>query len=464
MTLSRRQFLGAAAATAAFTIVPRHVLGGPRFVPPSEKVNVAIVGAGGQGLSNTLQLLHLPECQVIGLADPFEETDLFRFYFKCKAGRGPVSKVIEDYYRKTNPNYKCAVYEDFRVMMEKEKSIDAILCATPDHLHAYVSIYAMKAGKHIYCEKPLTHNIWEARQVAKVAKETGLANQHGNMGHSKLGIRQTVEWLRDGAIGQVHEIHCWNSYKRWNPELTSKPASEMPIPKGANWDLWLGPRQPRPYNLAYAPVTWRDFWAFGGGGLADFGCHNLDAAVWALELGIPTSVQALPGGVMDEEIAPHAQIVYYDFPARGSMPPVKLTWYDGGLQPPRPAELGPKNQIPTTAILFVGDKGKMIVETSGGVPRLLPYEATARYKKPEASIPRVVNHHKDWIDACKGGRPACSDFQYGAKLVELLNLGILSVRTGKVIEWDSEKMVAKGVPEAEPMIKETYRKGWELPL
>lgn len=464
MSLTRRQFLGAATAAAAFTIVPRHVLGGPKFVAPSEKVNVALVGAGGQGLHNVRQLLQIPECQVMALADPFEETDLFRFYFKCNAGRGPVSKVINDHYQAQKPDYKCAVYEDFRVMMEKEKSIDAILCATPDHLHAYVSICAMKAGKHIYCEKPLTHSIWEARQVAKVTKESGLANQHGNMGHSRDTIRQTVEWLRDGAIGKVSEVHCWNGYKRWNPTLTSKPAETQPIPKGANWDLWIGPREPRPYHLAYAPVTWRDFWAFGGGGLADFACHNMDAAVWALDLGIPTSVQGLPAGVMDAEIAPHGQIVYYNFPAAGERPAVKLTWYDGGLQPPRPAELGPKNAMPDTAIMFVGDKGKMLVETSGGVPRLLPYEATAKYKKPTPTIPRVANHHKDWIDACKGGRPACSDFQYGAKLVELLSLGIISVRTGKVIEWDAETMTAKGVPEAEPMIKETYRKGWELPV
>src|SRR5512132_898121 len=228
---TRRQFLATTgAAAAAFTIVPRHVLGGQRrFVPPSDKVNVAIIGAGGQGRTNARALFEEPDCQIIALADPAEEWDLSTSYFGGKSGRGPVK----------------AKDEDFRVMLEKEKAIDAVLIATPDHLHAYASIIAMKAGKHVYCEKPLTHNIREARLVSRVAQETGVATQMGNQGRSGEGHRQTVEWLKDGAIGTVREVHAWSG----SPRSGNRPApAQGPAAKPAalNWDLWLGTRSSRP--------------------------------------------------------------------------------------------------------------------------------------------------------------------------------------------------------------------------
>jgi predicted dehydrogenase len=462
--MTRRDLLKATAAAAAFTIVPRHVLGGPHFVPPSERVNVAVVGVGGQGYENVKQILQENDARIIAVADPFEDTDLMQFYYKCHAGRGPISAAINAHYQKQDPKFKCAAYEDFRVMLEKEKAIDAVLCATPDHLHAYVSITAMKQGKHVYCEKPLTHNLWETREVARVAKETGVATQMGNLGHSRNGMRQTVEWIKDGAIGPVREVHAWVSYQRWNPALSGRPTGKPALPAGANWDLWLGPREGYDYNPAYAPVSWRDFWAFGGGGMGDFGCHDLDAAMWALDLETPRCVEAMPAGVMtDDEIAPQAQIVYYDFPARGNQPPVKVTFYDGGLKPPTPEELGPEGTLPGRSILFIGDKGKMLVEGAGGPPRLLPYKKTAEYKKPAPSIPRVKgSHQRDWLDAVKGVRPASSHFETAAKLTELVQLGILAVRTKKRIYWDAQNMKAQGVPEADPMIHEKYRKGWEI--
>lgn len=285
MKSTRRSFLGSAsAAVAAVTLVPRHVLGGPRFVPPSEKVNIALVGAGGQGRTNARALFQEADVQVIAVADPIERSNLDAFYFKGLGGRVPVRAEIEKHYAEKTPNFRCAAYEDFRVMLEKEKAIDAILCATPDHLHAYVSVIAMRAGKHTYCEKPLTHNIWEARRVAKVARESGVATQMGNDGHSRVGIRQTCEWIWDGAIGPVREVHAWVRTNRWNKTLMGRPEGTPPVPPGINWDLWLGPREPRPYHPAYTPVTWRDFWAFGCGGLGDFGCHDLDAAFWASTL------------------------------------------------------------------------------------------------------------------------------------------------------------------------------------
>src|ERR1044071_6190351 len=222
--VTRRRFLaGTAATVAGITLVPRHVLGGTKFVAPSEKINLAIVGCGGQGQTNVRGLFQQPDVQMIAVADPVEVQDLHAFYFKSEAGRLPVKAEIEKHFSQKTPNYRVAEYEDFRVMLEKEKAIDAILCATPDHLHAYVSVTAMRAGKHVYCEKPLTHNIWEARTVAKVAKETGVATQMGNQGHSSDGIRETCEWIWDGAIGVVREVHAWVGTSRWNSTLTGRP-------------------------------------------------------------------------------------------------------------------------------------------------------------------------------------------------------------------------------------------------
>ena len=463
MKTSRRQLLrSAAVAVTAATIVPRHVLGGPKFVPPSEKVNVALVGAGGQGRTNVRAMFPEPDCQVIAVADPVERTCLEGFYYGGLSGRKHVIAEIEKHYGEKTPNFRCAEYEDFRVMLEKEKAIDAVLCATPDHVHGYVSIVSMRAGKHVYCEKPLGHNIRENRQIAKVAKDTGVATQLGNIGHSREGIRATCEWLWDGVIGPVHEVHAWVGAGRWNKQLVGVPTETPPVPQGMNWDLWLGPREPRPYHPAYAPVAWRDFWAFGSAALGDFGCHDLDAAFWALglEQGLAT-VEVRPAGNMNDEIAPHGEIGYFDFAARGNKPPVKVTWYTGGLLPRCPEEMG-KQPLPSRGVLFVGEKGQLLAEGAGGIPRLLPFEKTREYKKPEKTLRRVKGHHRDWLDACKGGQPASANFEYGAKLTELVLLGILSLRTRKKITWDAAAMKVPGHPEMDAIVQGQYRKGWEI--
>ena len=287
----RRQFLATTAtAAAAVTIVPRHVLGGPGFVAPSDKVNVALIGAGGQGLTNARALFHEADCQVIAVADPAEEWDLSAFYYGGKGGRAAAKAAIEKTYAEKTPNFRCAAYEDFRVMLENEKAIDAVLIATPDHLHGYVSITSMKAGKHVYCEKPLTNSVWEARQVARVAAETGVATQMGNQGRSSEGHRLTVEWIADGAIGAVREVHAWNRSPAsfgviWRP--AQRPSGTHRTPAGLNWDLWLGPRKERPWHPSYAPVIWRGFWDFGGGAMPDMGIHHLDPAFNALDLATP---------------------------------------------------------------------------------------------------------------------------------------------------------------------------------
>jgi predicted dehydrogenase len=501
-TLSRRHFLTATAASLA--IVPRHVLGGPGYVAPSDKVNIALVGAGGQGRTNLRSLFKQDDAQVIAIVDPAEHLDLEPFYYRGVAGRIPVKAEIEKHYADRTPNHRCAEYEDVRAMLEKEKAVDAILCATPDHLHAYVSVLAMRAGKHVYCEKPLTHNIWEARYVAKVAKETGVATQMGNQGHSTDTIRDTCEMIWAGAIGPVRTVHAWVGAGRWNPTLTTKPDDRPPLPSGLNWSLWLGPREPRPYHPAYFPVAWRDFWAFGGSNIADFGCHDLDSACWALHLAAPSSVEFHPAGPMDDQIAPHGCLGQYRFfPLRGTsspgppiavarggpmphsapagapdgarshpipegtspsgdQPEVTVNWYDGGLRPMLPEQAGEGVILPPRGVLFVGDSGVILTGGAGGTPRLLPAGRAESFTKPPQTLTRSKGHHRDWLDACKGGPPASSHFEYGARLTELALLGVLALRLRQRVDWDAAEMEARGIGEAEPIIREPYRQGWEI--
>ena len=464
--VSRRAFIeNTAAAIAGISFVPRHVLGGGGFVPPSDKVNIAIVGCGGQGRTNLRSLTQFADAQVIAVADPFEVQNLDAFYYRGTAGRLPLKAEIEKRYSDKTPNYKVSGYEDFRVMLEKEKSIDAILCATPDHVHACVCVTAMRQGKHVYCEKPLTHNVWEARLVAKVAKETGVATQLGNQGHSGEGIRATCEWIWDGAIGEVREVHAWTAATRWSRKLTGGRPPEEPVPQGANWDLWLGPRETRPYSSIYSPVSWRDFWDFGTAPIGDFFCHNFDPAVWALNLREPLTVEAYGAGGVDNYMAPVGGIYTYHFGPRENMPPVKFTWYDGGLMPARPDGLEDGDQLGASGngILFVGDKGMLTCPGWAGPPRLLPGSKDKAYKRPAKTLPRSNGHHRDWLDACKGGKPASANFEYGAALTEVGLLGLVAMRLDrKKMHWDAKSMKATNAPEADQYLKESYRTGWEV--
>lgn len=463
-TNSRRDFIKkSTVSAAAFIIVPRHVLGGRGYIPPSDKVNIGIVGAGGQSMYSIGELLKLEDVQLTSIADPSNHwtNDIL---YSFDTGRGPTKKFIETYYSGKTPNYKISEYEDFRVMLEKERSLDAIVCATPDNTHAYVSVFAMRKGKHVYCEKPLTHNIWEARKVRDVARETGLATQMGNQGTSQDNLRLTVEYLRAGAIGTVREAHSWVSATRWLPALNGFPRESTPVPDGFNWDLWLGPTSWHPYNKVYTPVKWRDFWAFGCGALGDFGCHDMNSATWALDLHNPESVEVLPAGKGNSDIAPYGEIGYYKFAANGDQPPFKLTWYSGGLHPDLP-ELLPRDLILSNrGAMFVGDKG--ILLNNGGIssaPQIFPDSLKESFAPPAQSIPRSKGHHREWIDAIKGGPAAFSNFEYGARLTEIVLLGVLSLRLGgKKIFWDTKNMKAIGLPDADTIIREPVREGWEM--
>jgi predicted dehydrogenase len=462
--LNRRQFIArTASAVAAFSVVPRHVLGGPKFVAPSNKINIAIIGCGGQGRTNTRELFKFPDAQVIAVADPIESENLDGFYFRGDAGRLPLKAEVEKHHAGKAPNLKVAEYEDFRVMLDKEKAIDAILCATPDHQHAYACVAAMRQGKHVYCEKPLAHNVWEARLMSKVAKETGVATQMGNQGHSGDFIRQTCEMIWDGAIGDIREVHAWTSAGRWRKGFTGGPPSPEPIPKGVNWDLWIGPREMRDYSSGYTPVTWRDYWDFGTAPIGDFFCHNFDPACWALDLREPLSIEASAAGGVDSYIAPKGAFYTYRFGPRGKMPAVKFMWYEGGLMPERPEGLDEDDQLGAggNGILFIGDKGMITCGGWAGRPNLLPGSKEDSYKRPPKTLPRSKGHHRDWLDACKGGTPASANFEYGAALTEVGLLGLVALRVGKKLSWDAKGMKARNAPGADKFLRETYRAGWE---
>ncbi|MGI6571950.1 MAG: Gfo/Idh/MocA family protein [Fermentimonas sp.] len=463
---SRREFLKETALTSiGLFILPRHTLGGKGYTAPSDKVNIGIIGNGGQSLFSINELFKLEDVQITAIADPAEywKNDVL---YSVETGRGPIKKHIVDFYSKKRPDFKVSEYEDFREMLDREKSLDAVVCASPDNTHAYISVMSMRAGKHVYCEKPLTHNIWEARKVRDVALETGLATQMGNQGHSRDGIRQTVEYLRAGAIGRIKEAHSWVPATRWLPQLNGYPEGETSYPKGFNWDLWLGPTVWRPFNQLYVPVKWRDFWAFGCGALGDFGCHDMDAATWAFGLHSPESVEVLPAGNRgSKDIAPYGEIGYYRFNRDDRQPEMTMTWYSGGLLPARHDLLPRDLQVDRRGALFVGEKG--IILTNGGTkspPLIFPKSLRDSFKPPEQSIPRIdTKHHREWVDAIKGGPKALSNFEYASRLVEIVLLGVLSLRLGgKKIYWDSKNMKAIGLPEADEIIREPVRKGWEI--
>ncbi len=462
---SRRTFLkSAAAATAtAATIVPRHVLGGPGQVAPSDRVNVALVGAGGRGLQNARELMKLRDVQISAVADPAESWDLKDFYYRGVAGRGPTRKEIETHYQKTNPSYRCREFVDFRKMIENASSdFDAVLCATPDHLHATVSIAAMQAGKGVYCEKPLTHNIAEARLVARLAKETGAATQLGNQGHSRDGMRRTLELLEAGVLGKLSEIHAWVPATRWNPTLQHPPATGQPVPKGLDWDLWCGPREQVEFHSAYAPVSWRDFWQFGLGAMGDFGCHDLDSSVWGLHLGKPTHVEMNPAGQTDPRMIPFGELGYFDFAGTDVTGPIRVNWYSGGIRPARPEALPAGEKLPSRGVLFVGEHGIIVCGGAGGDPIVYPEALKQSSNNVPQSLERSGGHHFDWIRAVKGGPKASSEFGYGAKLTEITLLGVLALRCGEVIHWNDDEMKAEGLAKADPIIHGQYRSGWEL--
>jgi len=451
--ISRREFMSGAAAAMAFTIVPRHVLGGEGHTAPSEKLNVAGVGVGGMGGVN---LSKLANENIVALCDVDEKyaAETFKLY----------------------PNAK--KYRDYRKMLEKQKDIEAVVVATPDHTHAVIAMAAMQMGKHVYVQKPLTYSVYEARMLTEAARKYKVATQMGNQGHSGEGVRLTCEWIWDGVIGDVREVHAWTNRPIW-PQGIDRPTETPLVPDTLDWDLWIGPAPARPYHPAYTPLFWRGWWDFGTGALGDMACHIIDPVFTALKLGYPVAVEAnntsyrVKGEsgwtnlVENKETYPLSSIVRYDFPARGNMPSVRMNWYDGGLLPARPEELEPGRQLGDSGVIFVGDKGKIMCGTYGEGPRLIPEAKMREYQRPPKTIPRIEGgteaHEQNWVDACKGGEPACSNFDYSGPLTETVVMGNLAVRfPNKKLEWDGENMKVTNLEEANEYVHRQYRQGWNL--
>jgi predicted dehydrogenase len=425
--LNRRRFLYSASAV---------LFAGPALLRGqglNEKLDIAMIGLGGKSGDN---LKGLASENIVAL---------------CEVDGSSLDRVGAQYPAARR-------HRDFRRMFDEQKDIDAVVVTTPDHIHAVASMMAMKLGKHVYCEKPLTHSVYEARQMANTARESKVATQMGNGGHASDTLREAVDWLRGGVIGPVREVHCWSNRPIW-PQGIERPLEMPPVPKNLDWDLWLGPAPSRPYNPAYHPFKWRGFWDFGTGALGDMGCHIIDTAFWALELGAPSAVEAESSGV-NPETAPKWSIVRYEFPARGERPPVKLTWYDGGKQPSRElTEVSADEKLSDNGSLFIGAKGKLLFQRERG-KRLFPQPKD--FEPPPRVVPRSPGHYVEWIQACKGGAAALSNFDYAGALTEMVLLGNVALRAGRRIEWNSEKLEVRNAPESAQLIRREYRQGWTL--
>jgi predicted dehydrogenase len=464
---SRRNFIRTGAiAAAGVMIVPRHVLG-RGFVAPSDKLNIAGIGVGGKGESDLAEFAKSPNANIVALCDVDD--------------RQAVKSV------KAFP--KAKYYKDFREMLEKEgKNIDAVSISTPDHTHAVATLAAMQLGKHVYTQKPLTHDIYEARMLTEAAKKYNVVTQMGNQGASGDGVRQMQEWYKAGLIGDATAIYCWTNRPVW-PQGFGKPKGTDEVPKELNWDLWLGPNQFEDYHKEYVPFNWRGYWSFGTGALGDMACHIIDPAFKTTGLTYPSEVECSVADLYEQmwtasyhpESCPAASSLKFKFPGENGKPDVKLYWMDGGIRPERPDELGPDQRMGDGGggAIIVGTKGKMMCETYGANPTLLPTSKTkeTNVAKTLARVPE--GHYVQWVNACiagKGKKELSSPFEYAGPLTETILMGNLAIRswnikdakgkfTGrKKLLWDAKNMKIMNYDEANEFVKREYRDGWKLSM
>ncbi len=460
---SRRELLKGAAAAAAMTVVPRHVLGGQGHVPPSEKTTLAGIGTGGQGMQNLAAFMQYPEMQVVAVCDVNREGGGYLSWNWSQGkdqrtcGREPARRAVDAHYAKDKAagRYRaCRAYADYRELLDKE-DVDAVMVATPDHTHAVITMAAIRRGTHVYCEKPLTWSVHEARQVAEATRRAKVATQLGNQGQASEEARLVQEFILDGAIGGVHEVNVWCPARFWAwPTWEGRPPETPPVPDGLDWDLWLGPAPKRPYHPAYCPWTWRNWWDFGTGLLGDLGCHKLSTVLKALKLGHPAAVEA-SSTKHGAEIYPLGVIARFEFPARGEMPPVALNWFDGGLKPAHPEELEPGRRIGD--VTYLGEKGALMGH------RLIPETRQQAYGRPPKVLERSPGHYKEWVDACRGGPPAGSNFvDHAGLLTEVCMLGNVALRAGKKLLWDGPALRVTNDQAANQLLHREYREGWTL--
>ena len=449
--MSRREFLAAGATASVFSLVPSYVVGAGHQPPPSSKLNIAVIGVGSMGSQN------LKMCageNIVALCD-----------------------VDTQYSRRTFNQYpKAARYGDYRVMLEKQKDIDAVIVATPDHTHAVITMAAIQAGKHVYCQKPLTHTVYEARRIREAALKSKVQTQMGNQGHSADQIRLVREWIQSGAIGDVKEVHAWTDRPDKGPWFANFAARQLPdqypvVPATLNWDLWLGTAKEQKYSPSFHPFKWRAWLDYGTGALGDMGCHILDPACWALDLMNPSSVTAEVRHCRPElkDVAfPIAAKVTYEFPRRGKLCPLKLVWHDGSFTVPRPPMLENGRHLPASGAIIYGEKETIMLDSHGATgARIIPEVRMQAFPRPKKTLARIPGgmsgHEADWIRACKGGTPASSNFaDYSSQLTEMVLLGVAAERMpGEKLEWDGEKCEFKN-KLANQYLHTPYRKGWSL--
>ncbi len=497
--INRREFLAAASANvAAFTIVPRQVMGGSKYVAPSEKINVGYIGTGTQGIRQLMGALRKPELKIVSVCDPNKDSsdyvewsrneirDKIRAFLKkprwgegrqgCRCGREVGRKIVDGYYAMETGSgeYKaCSVYSDFRELLANENDLDAVYIMTPDHLHATIALAAMKKGKHVITHKCLSNVLNEVRLVKDTALRTGVAT-HMFCAANQRTTPLIREWIGDGAIGHVREVHNWSSRPFWPQGMTEYPREKPPVPGGMDWDLWLGPVSHRPYHPAYTHAVFRGWYDFGAGALGDMGNYSFYQIFRILNLTVPVSVEAgrsqywkIVGNLWEMQknniSFPRASMIHFDFPARGNTPPVSLYWYDGGLRPPKPRELELDGKdMPTEGLLFVGDKGKILAGFSGGNPRIIPDKQMQAYQKPPERLPRPIGELEQWIRACRGGEPSDASFENVYPFAETICLGTIALRADRKLAWDEENMQFTNAPEANDLLCRKYRKGWEL--
>ncbi len=492
--VSRRSFLGTSAGTAAVTLVARHVLGGPRFVAPSDRINVGYVGVGTQGIRQLMPALASPDLRVTAVCDPnrrsedyiewsrHELRDKIRAFLKdpawgegkstCPCGREVGKEIVDRHYGATAAS-GCHAYADFREMLAREKDLDAVYVMTPDHLHATVVLAGLDAGKHAITHKPLGNVMHEARLVIDKARATG-AGTHMFCAAGQQETATLAEWIQAGAIGPVREVHNWSTRPFWPQGMTARPEG-VPVPDGLDWKLWLGPVPDRPYSPAYTNAVFRGWYDFGTGALGDMGHYSFFQIFKVLQLGSPLTVEATRSQLwLIQDLLwkkqptalsyPQAQLIRWEFPARGAMPPVALHWYDGGLRPPRPRELDEDARpMPEEGVLYVGEGGKILAGFNGNEPRLIPKARMEAFQPPPRTLPRPIGELEQWIRACRGTQPSDASFPSVASITETILLGTVAARVDKKLRWDAAKARFVDAPEADALlVRPEYREGWKL--
>jgi predicted dehydrogenase len=441
--LSRRSFLKNASLASTVLSLPS-LLPAQQSQSPGNRLNIALIGVGGRATVGSVR--DLQGENFVAFCDVDDE------------------RAADTYQKFPNvPRFR-----DYRKLLDQHAhEIDAIAITTPDHMHYPIAVAALQLGKHVFCEKPLTHTIWEARQLARLAQEKNVATQMGNQGHAGEGVRLLKEWVDAGVLGDVREVHCWtnrpvNVWPQGGLKLPDHSKFIPVVPPTLDWDLWLGIAQPRAYDPAYLPFTWRGYWDFGTGAQGDMGCHVLDGAHWALQLDAPTHIEAIRA--LDNRLTgPSSSVVTFQFPARGALAPLTLRWYDGGLKPPPPPELEGTVELPDSGTLLVGTKATVLAETYYRSVRIIPEAKMQELAPtlPAKTIPRVQGgHFAEWIRACKGGPAAGSNFGVSSRLTELCLLSNVAVRARRPIEWDSAAMRVTNLPEANQYLTTEYRPGF----